>query len=160
MPTARGMHAISVISGKIYVAGGAMIGLKNEIFDALESYDPMPTGRPGCKSVVLDDKLYVLGGLNPELGNKFEMFDPVSNSWSILPDISNPVSSMTAYTLQGKIFITGGSWDHDHPTNLIQVYEPTLKSWSIMRVKLPYKNKDNSSCVFGDLIYMFGRSEE
>ena len=67
---ARGLSAVAVINGKLYLAGGTAAGYAN--FSDLEIYDP------------------------------------VTNSWSKGPSLSNPLTSAAGVALNGKFYVLGG----------------------------------------------------
>jgi hypothetical protein len=73
MPTPRSGHAVAVFAGRIFAFGGeGNTGDPLGIFDETEAYDPatnewepfepMPTGRHGVGSAVLDDGVHLPGG--------------------------------------------------------------------------------------------------
>jgi N-acetylneuraminic acid mutarotase len=74
MPTSRANHAVSVVNGKIYVCGGGVVQPALAPLSTVEVYDPktdkweqlpdMPSARGVLSSSVVDDKIYVIGGLN------------------------------------------------------------------------------------------------
>ena len=74
MPTPRWSPASSVVNGKIYIIGGTVADTANRTttLQTVEVYDPetdlwirevdMPTARGWVSSVVVDGKLYAIGG--------------------------------------------------------------------------------------------------
>ena len=113
MPTPRNHTTAGVVDGKIYVIGGrvgaAFISEATDIA-VVEEYDPatdkwssprsrMPTARSALGSGVYNGRIYVAGGefQDPHMMATFkavEAYDPVSDSWSIMP--SMPVSRHVA----------------------------------------------------------------
>src|SRR5439155_2785932 len=110
MPTPRNHATAGVVNGKIYVmgdrGGGWFITSGSSNADVVEEYDPatdawgsprakMPSARRAMASGVYGGRIYVTGGegQNAQMMYTFrslEAYDPVSNSWSVLP--SMPVS--------------------------------------------------------------------
>jgi N-acetylneuraminic acid mutarotase len=75
MPTGRGGAAGSVLDGRLFVAGGILAPLYTDLIkETVEAYDPetntwstessMPTARLSPAGGVVDDTLYVVGGLD------------------------------------------------------------------------------------------------
>jgi N-acetylneuraminic acid mutarotase len=107
MPTPRNHTAAGVVDGKIYVIGGrigaAFIAASSDLAN-VEAYDPatdtwsrplakMPTARSGLDVGVYKGRIYVAGGENQDFFqhtayHAFEAYDPVTNTWSILPPMA------------------------------------------------------------------------
>jgi N-acetylneuraminic acid mutarotase len=146
LPAPRAAHTMAAIDGKLYLVGGITAQST-----ALWSYDPaadkwitklapMPTEREHLASVVLDDKLYVLGGEEPNKdgsGNEtyvrlatLEVYDPATDTWAALHDMPTPRSSITAGVLNGLIHVVGGE---NVEKNCVyaqhEVYDPAKDSW-------------------------------
>ena len=99
MATPREKHAVAVLDGKLYVAGGRGAGYDRlssvERYDpalgAWEAVAPMAAARSGVGVAVLDGKLYAVGGEGVEDEedeeeedgpvNRVERFDPSTNAW-------------------------------------------------------------------------------
>ena len=127
MPTARN-HAFSgVVNGKIYVIGGR-IGAGNipatTNIDVVEEYDPatnlwgvvkqrMPTPRSGGGAATYNGKIYVSGGelTNRQLAAAFkalEAYDPVNDTWEILPSMPSARHGNAAGFLGNKLHLVSG----------------------------------------------------
>ena len=90
MPTSRHALTTSALDGKIYAIGGYVPGVSGYPGVAtVEVYDPatdtwttapdMPTGRFGPRSSVVDEKIYVIGGMEYWIGSAYgtvEEYDP------------------------------------------------------------------------------------
>ncbi len=127
MPTARN-HAFSgAVNGKIYVIGGR-IGAGNipatTNIDVVEEYDPatnlwgvvkqrMPTPRSGGGAATYNGKIYVSGGelQNRQLSAAFralEAYDPVNDTWEILPSMPSARHGDAAGFLGNKLHLVSG----------------------------------------------------
>ena len=66
----------------------------------------------GYRVVVLDNNLYIIGGRNLEsgayLGHCYR-FKPENSQWSRVSSLRRPRSRFTATSLEGYIYVTGGS---------------------------------------------------
>lgn len=127
MPTPRN-HAFSgVVNGKIYVLGGRIsspfITVASDI-DVVEEYDPvkniwgaakapMPTPRSGGASATYDGKIYTAGGeletrtMTPAF-RAFEVYDPATNAWTILPSLPIPRHGVAGAFLGNKLHFVSG----------------------------------------------------
>jgi N-acetylneuraminic acid mutarotase len=127
MPTSRD-HAFSgVVNNKIYVIGGR-IGAGNipatTNIDIVEEYDPatnlwgsikdrMPTPRSGGGAATYNGKIYVGGGelQNRQLAAAFralEAYDPVSNTWEILPSMPSSRHGNAMGFIGNKLHVVSG----------------------------------------------------
>jgi len=127
MPTSRD-HAFSgVVGNRIYVIGGR-IGAGNipatTNIDIVEEYDPatnlwgpikdrMPTARSGGGAATYNGKIYVGGGelQTRQLAAAFkalEAYDPVSNTWEILPSMPSSRHGNAMGFIGNKLHVVSG----------------------------------------------------
>ncbi len=142
MPIAQGSGGIGTIGGKIYVANGAWAF-------ATEAYDPAtdewttglaapPVPRAGVGSAVLNGKLYVVGGCFvaqgciPGITNAFDVYDPATNAWTVLPPMPTPRQLMAVGAIGGKLYVAGGIQQCGpcNPQAMLEVYDPATNSWA------------------------------
>jgi N-acetylneuraminic acid mutarotase len=150
MPTARSGFAISVYDNKIYVIGGTVGNgyvANNEVYDpstnTWETKASMPTPRSDLTASVVNDKIYLIGGKKYSSTDPYyietnvnEVYDPANNTWTTKASIPTAVYGYASATINGKIYIIGGS---NNPTSsqngaLIdanQVYDPVTDNWSL-----------------------------
>ena len=139
-----------VIGGKLYVVGGLDEFVGND-GTLLEVYDPstnswtvrapMPTPRADVASVVMNGKLYVIGGqvVNPDqtgagLTAIVEVYNPASNTWSKGVPMPTPVARAGAVAVTnsaGKAvaYVIGGVFGGCCPpsfSNQNLLYDPTV----------------------------------
>ena len=109
--------AVSVVAGKLYVAGGN--NGSNAAINRVDVYDPaadswstiaaMPTARVGAAGAQLGGKLYVIGGRSgPTYYNTVEVYDPLSSSWSTAAGMPTPRGALGAGVVSGSIYALGG----------------------------------------------------
>jgi len=149
MPTARDRFVTGVVNGKIYAIGGALRSgnLPHPVVANVEEYDPntdtwikkndMPAARGGSCSAVLNDKIYVMGGIpNMMMLNKsdsiVEEYDPATDTWTKRKDMPMDRAFASASVLDGKIYVVGGV-ESDIPQGLWKplstVEEYTPEDW-------------------------------
>lgn len=105
---------------KLYVFGGStgpFSGARNyaAYYDPTTSSwttisSPMPTARGGLTAQVLDDRIYVIGGMddNGASLNTVEIFDPATETWTTGPSLQTRRDNPGSAVLDGKIYIVGG----------------------------------------------------
>jgi N-acetylneuraminic acid mutarotase len=104
------------VDGALYVVGG--IGRRSQ---AVWRYDiaagrwtrpaaDIPTVREHLAAVVLDGRIWAIGGRWPERGNlgTVEVYDPATDRWTSAPPLPTPRSGLTAAVLDGRIHVVGG----------------------------------------------------
>ena len=112
-------------NGKIYVMGGASYptyaysyDIANDTWATIAS---IPTGfyRAGQHGMVYKDKIYFMGGTyNSSTSNKILQYDPVANSWELLP-ITLPIAvyGPTTQIVNGRMYCIGGYYNTYMKTN-------------------------------------------
>ena len=125
MPTARNHIAVAAIDDRLYVAGGRFgSGFRSEITATLEVYDlktsqwivkrPMSMARSGLNGISVNGCFHTFGGEHPSAGSSgvfpnHEMYDPITDKWTRLPDIPVPVHGVTGLAyINGWIHLPGG----------------------------------------------------
>ena len=153
MPTLRHAVMTAVVHGKIYVIGGSVHDKKlgRDVATSLvEVYDPatdrwekradMPTERGATHAVVIDSKIYVIGGYNWQQGpltDKFvasiEEYNPKTDQWRELPDMPMFKFMFASVVVNNEIYTIGGA-NTPGGNRLVRisdvdVYNPTTNTW-------------------------------
>lgn len=175
MPSARYGMGSGVVNGKIYTFGGweklhrsTDTGGSTNVFE----YDPtldtwasktsMPTRRAGAPAFTVDDKIYVIGGVDviPGLGlATVEMYNPTTDSWTTLEDMPTSRHSMCGAVVSGKIYVIGGVSSCITSTALttVEEYDPATNTWT-QKSDMPTPRTASCSCVINGKIYVIGGS--
>lgn len=111
----------------------------------------MPTPSYSLASVVVDDKIYCIGGYNGSFLNKVEVYDPATNSWETKASMPTPRSGLTSAVIDGKIYCIGGY----NGQNKVEVYDPATDSWET-KTSMPTPRVNLTSVVVGGKIYCIG----
>ena len=134
IPTARCVHSVGTVNGKIYAIGGSQPQSK-----AVEEYDPttdnwtkkadMPTGRGYCSASVVNGKIYAIGGYNV---STVEEYDPATDTWTTKSPIPTARWGLATATVNGKIYAIGGGNVYP-PTKCyrtVEEYDPVTDTWT------------------------------
>ncbi|XP_027106320.1 F-box/kelch-repeat protein At1g22040-like [Coffea arabica] len=149
--------AVGAVDGCLYVLGGfcratvmKSVWRYDPILNAWSEVSPMSTCRAYCKTGVLNNKLYVVGGVSRGRGvlsplQSAEVFDPRTGIWSEVPsmpfskaqmmptaflaDILKPVATgMTSY--RGKLYVPQSLFCWPFFVDVGgEVYDPETNSW-------------------------------
>ena len=167
MPTPRfSLSTAGVeLNGKIYAIGG----WNGQVLSTVEEYDPvnntwrekadMPTPRCALATVVVNGKIYAIGGsadtpgkLNMPLAT-IEEYDPVTDKWTKKADMPTSRNSFSASVVDGKIYVIGGY--NGGRLSSMEEYDPVTDKWS---QKAPINVPRNflSTSVVNGKIYAMG----
>jgi N-acetylneuraminic acid mutarotase len=137
MLTPRFGPAFGVISGKVYVVGGATssaIVTTNEVYNPTTNTwatrAPMPTATFAPAAAAVNGILYVMGGSSngSDQLSVVQAYNPSTNSWSMKSPMPIATSSMYAVAVKGVIYVVGGFANGARTANLLS-YNPATDSW-------------------------------
>ncbi|MDE0468583.1 MAG: hypothetical protein OYL97_16150 [Candidatus Poribacteria bacterium] len=148
MPSFRIYFTTVVVDGKIYVIGGKVEGPFNpKSINLVEIYDPltntwekradMPTARALTDAVVVDDKVYVLGGQKTWMAlnipglfvRSIEEYNPKTDTWRQLPEMSMFKGWFSTVAVDNEIYTIGGINNEIKHTGDVDVYNPITNKW-------------------------------
>jgi N-acetylneuraminic acid mutarotase len=140
MPTPRNSNSfgIAACQNKIYVIGGdnGTYGhvnylSTNEVYDPLtdtwETKKSMPTSRERVEANVVDDKIYVIGGVTDNFRSieisVNEVYDPATDSWIVKQPALIAVEAYASAVVDKNIYIMRGY--------TVQVYDAENDTWTV-----------------------------
>ena len=100
-----------------------------------------PVKRYEAPNLVIDGKLYVIGGFSgqeTQALTRTDIFDPATSCWSPGPALPIPITHVTPATFGGEVWIAGGYYgDHPGPSDDVALsFEPASSEWR-RRAPLP-----------------------
>ncbi|MBB16539.1 hypothetical protein CMK22_14800 [Candidatus Poribacteria bacterium] len=126
-----------------------------KIISNWQAVTPMPTPRHGLATVVLDNKLYAIGGFN---GHRqvatLELYDPITDTWEKVASMDQARQYLSAEVVNGKIYAIGGYGKASY-LSTVEVYDPITDTWQTM-APMPTSRHVFATAVVGDLIYAIG----
>ncbi|KAL9842432.1 putative F-box domain, kelch-type beta propeller, F-box-like domain superfamily [Arabidopsis thaliana] len=136
----------------IMLSGAAVVTIGYKIFHTWKSLPDMQRARCHAAAGVIDGRIYVIGGREPQDADWVEVFDVTTESWETVPtQCPNEASEnglLVQYVvIQGKIFILD--------LDCCFAYEPVQglwESWDDGSELMRFWHS-SSSCVVGDLLY-------
>jgi N-acetylneuraminic acid mutarotase len=177
MRTTRiGLEA-TVANGEIYLIGGYVPGYYttynfsssfltlNEVYDPVAdswtTKEPMLTAVSNYASTVLDNEIFVIGGLSKSENHTVtQIYNPETDKWRL--GASSP--SITAYGAIGattgvnapkQIYLLGQDFSFREPPDINQVYDPTTDTWAT-GVPVPTERNGFGVAVVNDKLYVIG----
>nr|XP_054768944.1 kelch-like protein 26 [Lytechinus pictus] len=168
MQKRRAVFTMNSLNNRLYAVGG-----KNAhgSLASVEFYDPasetwtyvshMYTGLFGHASVVLDDKIYVSGGVvaGRHFTNALQCYHPKSDKWIHM----SPMSSKRAFHMMGavggKLYVFGGNTRNSSAKRIdcesMECYDPDTDRWETIE-NMPRPVCFAAAAALEDRIYVFG----
>ena len=107
--------------------------------DIIDSYwsngKSMSEDRNELTAVVLDDKIFVMGGEDIASGGSqkdtVEVYDIAKDQWikNDIPPMPLPLDHTASVIYEGKIYVVGGFLKHKVPTDKLFIYDPQTNEW-------------------------------
>ena len=153
MPTRRTGVKAAVVRETIYAIGGSgwpHDGQGGPALANIEAYHPktnrwqkkpdMPTLRWVFSTVVVAEKIYLIGGTDLQAGDRrlapVEAFDPVTEKWRLVSARSTIKSPFGVAAANGKIYIFGGKTEDRELSPIVEVFDTGFRKVEA-RGKLP-----------------------
>ena len=149
----RGLCAVA-LNGAVYAIGGHD-GLRNLGLSSVEKYDPgsnqwayvasMDEQRCFASATVMGNKILVVGGTGEgflPLSN-CELYDPITDVWTLLPaELNVPRSNAAIGKAKKKIFVFGGTYSN----GIVECYDKEKEKWAEVG-RIPYTMSFIHACV-------------
>lgn len=150
LPQPIGGGTAQVIDNKLHVIGGfeSDNDTATTVHYVLDLADPaagwttaasLPTVRDHLASVVIDGKLYAVGGeIEHRTGfqhqKRLDVYDPATDRWTRLADAPTGKSHAegSTFVVNGKIIYAGGQTYPQEPTNEVVQYDPKTNRWTTL----------------------------
>jgi len=116
----------------------------------------LPTSRNTHVSIILDNKIYVAGGVTT--WNEFEAYNISTNGWEVKADMPNLDREFLAgCALNGKIYLIGGWYGLEgiNDTDILEEYDPATDKWTT-RTPMPTKRWGHVAYPINGKIYVIG----
>jgi len=190
MPLPSHHLALAEIQGKIYAIGGFKFPDSGptawQPIDNVWEYDPaadswkalapLPTKRGSANAVVVDGKIYVIGGAGLHPGSKEtvvhparphralgtnEVYDPATKKWETRSTMPTARNHAAAGNVGNKIYVLGGRIGNAFitrasNTDIVEVYDPATDQWGPLRAPMPNARSGSSWGLFKGKIYVAG----
>lgn len=170
-PTAREYAASAVLNGKVYVMGGQRTDsgvTPGPVTNLVEVYDPasntwsattpLPTARMGLTAVVMNGRIYAIGGSADGFGTQavgtVEEYDPATRLWTPRNPMPTPRYFAAAAPLGGEILVAGGNFE-TNVLSTVEAYQPLTNQWR-NRSAMPTARGQLAMAESGGRLYAVG----
>ena len=151
LPAARGAGALALLGRDLHFFGGTNGSRTTDVGthwvlsldDATPGWDErasMPNARNHLAGLALGGRVYAIGGLRGDdeaTGNRADVhaYNPITDTWSAVAPLPSARShaSYSAFALNGRIVVAGGTGNGNVPLADVVEYDPPTNTW----VKLP-----------------------
>jgi N-acetylneuraminic acid mutarotase len=149
---------------KLYIVGGydgsgplATFFRYDSMANVWEAMAPMSTARDDSAAVVVDGKLYVMGGYDAEIVSlsSVERYDPAKNAWEAVAPMSTVRFALVAAVVDGKLYVMGG-YDDDESLSSVERYDPAKNAWEAVAPMSTARDSSAAAVVDGNLYVMGG----
>ena len=105
--------------------------------------------------MVLDGKIYAVGGFGGGYLDTVEVYNPQANSWQRVASMPQRLHAHAAAAMGGKIYVTGGCNQGLSPQRSVYVYEPQADAWAQL-ASMGAARRVHASAAVGGKLYVFG----
>jgi RNA polymerase sigma factor (sigma-70 family) len=163
MPTPKFAHSAAAINGNIYVLGGESAPFSIFVYDPkIDKWQVLKDIPPefafsGSASIAVENKIYILGGLNPNNWNWVQLliYDTKTQSWEKGSNIPTQRYNPTAGLIDGTIYLIGGCTLAFTPLSAVEAYNIENNSWSA-KADMPTKRSFLGCSVIDNKIFVPG----
>ena len=138
--------AVTASDGKLYTFGGSTAPFSGAVSNAAV-FDPtsstwtslaaMPTARGGATAQILNDKIYVIGGMgtNGASLDTVEVYDPSTNQWSTGVSMQTPRDNLGAAVVDDLLYVFGGRTRNadgsvvNDTLDSLEIFDPLTGEW-------------------------------
>ncbi len=118
---------------------------------------PMRFARYGAMTAVVNNKIYVIGGLvnSNSAVSYVEEYNPALDSWITRAPMPTARGMAVCGVIDNKIYVIGGVRARNLPVETVEVYNPATNQWQAKK-RLPSRRTGYNGGVIGDSIYVCG----
>ncbi|OGU36537.1 MAG: hypothetical protein A2315_01820 [Ignavibacteria bacterium RIFOXYB2_FULL_35_12] len=117
----------------------------------------IPTQRAGACACVVDNKIYVIGGITGSPGYSDlavnEMYDPLTDTWTTKSPLPQARGYLSCAVVNDTIYVIGGGWAT--ATKRVDVYDPVTDTWT-QKADMLSVRRSAQACVVDGIIYNIG----
>jgi N-acetylneuraminic acid mutarotase len=170
LPQARGAGALVLLGRTLHFFGGTDLARqdRNEHWTlnlddpnaTWQTSAPLPTVRNHLGAVVLNGKIYAVGGQQHQDAaevpqSAVQMWDPANPGvWTTVASLPQARSHIAAATfvMNGRIIVLGGETTYLHSVTTCSAYDPTTNTWTDLS-PLPVARSSGTAGVINGILY-------
>jgi hypothetical protein len=118
---------------------------------------PCPEARQGFALASVGEKIYLIGGLDPQNRPSESLFeyDPATDRWTGKAPMPTPRWRLSTGVWGGTLFALGGLRHRERVVDVNEAYDPSADTWTVRR-SMPGPRHSFGAAVLGDRLYAVG----
>lgn len=165
-PMPRSLNHMGTVStlGRLFAFGGAdesgrptnaALSFAPDTNSWIE-YPALPTPRSSPGVAVLQDGIYVVGGIGARNTPVMEIVEPTTGEWRTGPSMAVARDHFVLAPVDGKLYAIGGRIGNAaRNLDTVEIFDPATQAWSF-GAPLPEARSGIAGAVVGSRIYLFG----
>ena len=155
VPSPTNHNAAAVAAGKLYHISGGTTYVYKPTNDSWAQVATTNTAHGATPAVgVIDDKIYIAGGISTSATGATEVYDPAANTWTMLAPMHVPRHHCAGGVVNGKLYVAGGRGS-TNAGSAFEVYDPATNSWQVLP-SLPTPRSGLGVGVLNNEVFVFG----
>jgi N-acetylneuraminic acid mutarotase len=139
---------------------GALLGMASASLGAGDTWTEkadMPTARIGLSTVVVNGKIYAIGGYARQGASRLttvEEYDPATDTWATKAPMPTARAGLSSGVVNGVIYAIGGG-PAGSALSVVEAYDPATDTWT-RKAPMPAPRVWHSTSVVDGKIYAIG----
>jgi hypothetical protein len=147
-----------VIAGQLFVVGGGNNSTLRYDFSS-KQWTTLPEPRPFPSAYhaveVIDQRLYVIGGVTPAAAGKVQIYDPATNGWSLGPSVPYRFGLAATAVIENQLYVTAP--DPNNPLrNVLARFNVSDQRWTTNLPGLPQARARAATGTDGTYFFVIG----
>jgi hypothetical protein len=173
LPTAAGMNLgiyATSLNNLIYLTGGTF-GLTQSSFyqynpqtNAFTKLQDFSQPRVHTKLITYQNRIYAVGGEYFDGSNSialslFEVYNPSTNTWTVMPAMPEPLSSIGASIYNNKLYVFGGGVPYGKVSNKVYVFDFISNAWYLESNTLSVGRSNIEAKTANNMVFLFAGND-
>jgi N-acetylneuraminic acid mutarotase len=173
LPTAAGMNLgiyATSLNNLIYLTGGTF-GLTQSSFyqynpqtNAFTKLQDFSQPRVHTKLITYQNRIYAVGGEYFDGSNSialslFEVYNPSTNTWTVMPAMPEPLSSIGASIYNNKLYVFGGGIPYGKVSNKVYVFDFISNAWYLESNTLSVGRSNIEAKTANNMVFLFAGND-
>jgi N-acetylneuraminic acid mutarotase len=155
LPSATNHNAAAVAGGRLYSINGSIVHYYDPASDSWIQVAHCISAHNGTPAVgIIDDKIYIAGGVGAGTTGFTEVYDPATNVWTMLAPMHVPRNHCAGGVISGKFYVAGGRGVPD-AESAFEGYDPSTNTWEVLP-SLPTPRSGVGAAVVNNELFVFG----
>ncbi|XP_077292469.1 uncharacterized protein LOC143915632 [Arctopsyche grandis] len=116
---------------------------------------PMNKEKYDATSVIINKRIFFIGGYNGGSVDTVEEYNIIKNSWKTVASMKNCRRNHASVVYKGKIYVFGGTSFYSNDLSSVEVYDPKANRWTELS-PMTLKRRNFPAVVVNDSIYCIG----